>query len=97
MLPMSLSTFVPTTAACACADTVVGDVLAEPFTLPLLLFPAVVIVFEQLDAIEDGVWGSVCGGESCWMQPARVVVIEPVDEEDDVDEDEWDSMCCMGW
>lgn len=57
---MSFSTFVPTTPTTVeVAD--VGDVVADPFTLPLLLLPA---VFEQLDA-DDGVWGSAWGGDSC--------------------------------
>lgn len=81
MLPMSLRTFVPTTAAAAAwATWPVGDVLHDPG--PLALFEQLVVP-PPADS-----WG----GDSCWMQPARVVVMEPVEEEDEVEEEEWDGM-----
>lgn len=54
--------------------------------------PGPLALFEQFwDAEADS-----CGGDSCWMHPARVVVMEPVDDEEDVDEDEWDNMVAVG-
>lgn len=95
MFPMSFSTFVPTTPIWA-ADTCVGEVVVEQgpdrdgFLSPLVAL----LLIEQFDCWPPTtVCASDCGGDSCWMQPARVVVIEPVDEDDDVEEDEWDSMC----